>query len=60
MEKPGIPRVGRCTKPPFHCINASVSDLQKPGVTSHIDPLHSDRRRRMEWVEDILDPEDVV
>jgi len=60
MEKPDIPRVGKCTKPLFLCIGESVSDLQTLEATPHINPLHCGHRYRMKWVEDILDPEDVV
>ena len=60
MEKPDIPGVGRYMKPPFHCVSVSVSDLQGLGIKLHIDPFHSSHRCRMKWIEDILNPEEVV
>ena len=60
MEKPDIPGVGKYTKPPFRCGRVSVSNCQELEIKSHIDPFHPSRRCKMKWVEDVLDPEDVV
>jgi len=54
------PRSGYIHEAPVPLRHLSGSDLHELGMNSHIDPLHRSRRCRVEWVENILDPEDVV
>jgi hypothetical protein len=45
---------------PVPLCNASTTDPKKLSLGVHINTPHCNRGCRVEWIQDILDPEDVI